>query len=42
MGNLSSSQVYFALEALEKTLDSLGYKFASGSSSRAAKAILGE
>jgi alanine-glyoxylate transaminase/serine-glyoxylate transaminase/serine-pyruvate transaminase len=42
MGNISSSQVHFALGALEKTLDSLGYKFEKGSSSRAARAILGE
>lgn len=42
MGNLSSSQVYFALDALEKTLETLGYKFEKGSSSRAAKVILGE
>jgi aspartate aminotransferase-like enzyme len=25
MGNLTSSQAYFALEALEKTLASIGY-----------------
>jgi aspartate aminotransferase-like enzyme len=42
MGNLSVSQIYFALEALEKTLDSLGYKFEKGSSLKAAKSILGE
>ncbi len=42
MGNISPSQVHFALGALEKTLDSLGYKCEKGSSSRAAKAILGE
>jgi len=42
MGNLSSSQVYFALDALERTLSSLGYKFEAGSSFKAAKAILGE
>ncbi len=42
MGNLSSSQVYFALDALERTLSSLGYKFEAGSSFKAAKEILGE
>lgn len=42
MGNLSVSQVYFALEALEKTLSSLDYKFEDGSGLRAAKSILGE
>jgi aspartate aminotransferase-like enzyme len=42
MGNLSSSQIHFALVALEKTLGSLGYKFEPGSSSRAVKAVLGE
>lgn len=42
MGNLSVSQIYFALDALEKTLDSLGYKFEKGSSLKAAKSILGE
>jgi alanine-glyoxylate transaminase/serine-glyoxylate transaminase/serine-pyruvate transaminase len=42
MGNLSISQVYFALDALERTLSSLGYKFEPGSGIKAAKAILGE
>ncbi len=42
MGNLSSSQVYFALDALERTLSSLGYKFEAGLGLQAAKAILGE
>lgn len=41
MGNLSASQVYFALEALETTLSSLGYTFAKGSGVQAARAILG-
>lgn len=41
MGNLSSSQVQFALDALEKTLESLSYKFDRGSSLRVARAILG-
>jgi len=42
MGNLSYSQVYFALEAVEKTLHSLGYQFDSGSGLKAARAILEE
>ncbi len=42
MGNLSVSQVYFALDALERTLFTLGYKFEEGSGLQAAKAILGE
>jgi alanine-glyoxylate transaminase/serine-glyoxylate transaminase/serine-pyruvate transaminase len=42
MGNLSVSQVYFALDALERTLSSLGYKFEVGSGIKAAKAILEE
>ena len=42
MGNLSAAQVYFALDSLERTLLSLGYKFEVGSSLRAAKAILEE
>jgi aspartate aminotransferase-like enzyme len=42
MGNLSASQIHFALDALEKTLDSLGYDFERGSSRKAAKSILGE
>jgi alanine-glyoxylate transaminase/serine-glyoxylate transaminase/serine-pyruvate transaminase len=42
MGNLSSFQVSYALTALEKTLESLGYKFEPGSSVRAARAVLGE
>jgi len=40
MGNLSISQVYFALDALEKTLASLGYAFESKSGLNAAQAIL--
>lgn len=40
MGNISVSQVYFAIEALERTLSSLGYKFDPGSGLKAAKAIL--
>jgi aspartate aminotransferase-like enzyme len=42
MGNLSTAQIYFALDALEKTLSFLGYKFEPGSSHRAAKEILVE
>ncbi len=42
MGNLSAPQVYFALDALEKTLDSLGYRFERSSSLEAAKSVLGE
>ncbi len=41
MGNLSLSQVYFAVDALERTLSFLGYKFKPGSGLQAAKAILG-
>lgn len=40
MGNLSLSQVYFALEALERTLLSLGYMFEPKSGVRAARAVL--
>lgn len=40
MGNLSISQVYFALEALEKTLSSIGYTFESKSGLDAAQTIL--
>jgi len=42
MGNLSVSQVHFALDALERTLSTLDYKFEKGSGLQAAKAILGE
>jgi len=42
MGNISVSQVYFAIEALERTLSSLGHKFDPGSGLKAAKAILEE
>jgi aspartate aminotransferase-like enzyme len=41
MGNLSSSQVYFALDALEQTLNTIGYGFGKGAGRSAAKAILG-
>jgi alanine-glyoxylate transaminase/serine-glyoxylate transaminase/serine-pyruvate transaminase len=40
MGNLSFSQVEFALAAIEKTLISLGYVFEPGSGLKAAKKIL--
>jgi len=42
MGNLSASQVDFALEALEFTLASLGHRFERGSSRQAARTIIGE
>ena len=42
MGNISSSQVYFALEAMEKTLTELGFAVKRGASRGVAKAILGE
>jgi alanine-glyoxylate transaminase / serine-glyoxylate transaminase / serine-pyruvate transaminase len=41
MGNLSSSQVYFALDALELTLKTMGHAFEAGAARAAAKAILG-
>ncbi len=40
MGNLSASQVLFAIDALERTLTSLGYSFQPGSGLGAAKEIL--
>ncbi len=42
MGNLSYSQVYFALDAVEKTLRSLGYQVDSGSGVQTARTILEE
>ncbi|MEW5902448.1 MAG: aminotransferase, partial [Acidobacteriota bacterium] len=42
MGNLSSSQIYFALDAMEKSLHALGHAFEPGASIRAAKPIIGE
>lgn len=42
MGNLSVPQVYFALDALEKTLASLGYSFEKGAGRRVAQEVLGE
>lgn len=39
MGNLSPSQVIFALQALEKTFDSLGYKINKGQAVRRAEEI---
>lgn len=41
MGNLSVSQVFFALEALETTLSSLGYSFTQKAGIQAATAVLG-
>jgi alanine-glyoxylate transaminase/serine-glyoxylate transaminase/serine-pyruvate transaminase len=41
MGNLSSSQILFALDALEQTLKSIGHGFEPGAGRAAAKAILG-
>jgi aspartate aminotransferase-like enzyme len=40
MGNLSSSQIYFALEAVEKTLSSLHFSFDPGCGVGAAREIL--
>lgn len=40
MGNLSASQVLFAIDALERTLSSLGYSFQPGSGLGAAKEVL--
>ncbi|MFC2169062.1 pyridoxal-phosphate-dependent aminotransferase family protein [Acidobacteriota bacterium] len=40
MGNLSVSQVYFAIEAIEKTLASLGHKFEPKSGSQAVREVL--
>ena len=40
MGNISKSQIMFAIEALEKTLDSIGYKFQLNSGVQAAQEIL--
>lgn len=40
MGNLSTPQVYFALEAIEKTLSSIDYKFDTRSALKAARLIL--
>ncbi|MFQ6070168.1 MAG: pyridoxal-phosphate-dependent aminotransferase family protein [Candidatus Aminicenantales bacterium] len=42
MGNLSAPQVYFALEALEKTLSSLSYPYRKGVAVEAARSILEE
>lgn len=41
MGNLSSSQIFFALDALEQTLRSMGHGFEPGAGRAAAKAVLG-
>jgi alanine-glyoxylate transaminase/serine-glyoxylate transaminase/serine-pyruvate transaminase len=40
MGNLSTSQLLFALQAVEKTLSSLGHKFEAGAAVRVAKGML--
>jgi len=40
MGNISKSQIMFAIDALEKTLDSIGYKFQLNSGVQAAQEIL--
>jgi len=40
MGNLSTAQVYFALQALEATLAEMGYKFEKGSGLEAAQVVL--
>jgi len=40
MGNLSLSQIYYALEAMEDSLKVLGYRFEQGAGIRAAKNIL--
>lgn len=42
MGNLSVSQVLFALDALERSLSSVGYSFKPGSGLEAARKILEE
>ncbi|MBN1271572.1 MAG: alanine--glyoxylate aminotransferase family protein [Candidatus Aminicenantes bacterium] len=42
MGNLSQAQVLFAVDALEKTLQTLGYSFSSGAGRDAADKILKE
>jgi len=41
MGNLTWDEVLFALESVEKTLDSLGYRFEPGAGLKAAGAMLG-
>ena len=42
MGNLSSSQIYFAIQAVENTLSSMDYSFEPEIGINAAKNILGE
>jgi aspartate aminotransferase-like enzyme len=42
MGNLSTSQIYFALDALEQTLKNIGFEFHQGAGRRAAREILGD
>jgi aspartate aminotransferase-like enzyme len=41
MGNLTRKHVVFALESVEKTLDSLGYRFERGVGLKAVGAVLG-
>jgi aspartate aminotransferase-like enzyme len=42
MGNLSPSQVYFALDALEQSLKTIGFGFSQGAGRQAAREILGD
>lgn len=42
MGNLSFSQIYFAIQAVERTLDSMDYSFEPKRAIHAAEEILGE
>jgi aspartate aminotransferase-like enzyme len=41
MGNLTREQVLFALESVEKTLESLGYRFERSAGLKAAETVLG-
>jgi alanine-glyoxylate transaminase/serine-glyoxylate transaminase/serine-pyruvate transaminase len=41
MGNLTRDEILFALESVEKTLDSLGYRFEPGAGLKAAGAMFG-
>jgi aspartate aminotransferase-like enzyme len=42
MGNISYSQVEFALSSVEKTLSEIGYEFRAGSAVQAAKEVFQE
>lgn len=42
MGNLSLDQIYFALDVLERTLETLRYPFIAGASKEAAKAVVSQ